>query len=75
MEVTSVRTTALGRIVERRRAVDQYRLAVERHLGHRVARAQDEPHEELPSYVERCFDWGISAVACARTWVAKGDGD
>jgi hypothetical protein len=62
----------MGRMgVERERELDWYRESVERYLGHSLAFWEDEDLERFFEHVERCFDWGISAPACGRTWVAK----
>jgi hypothetical protein len=51
--------------------LDEYRQQVERHLGPWLSRATDKDLDRLFHYVEWCFDWGVTAPACARTWVAK----
>ena len=61
---------ALSVLLQRERELDLYRQAVERYLGSWLElRAED--HEQFFEYVERCYDWGVNAPACARTWVAK----
>jgi hypothetical protein len=58
-------------MVERERELDWYRQSVERYLGVWLSLSEDEELERFFDHVERCFDWGISAPACGRTWVAK----
>jgi hypothetical protein len=57
-------------LIERLEQKDRYRLEVERLLAGWLALAQDSDIARL-QYVERCFDWGVSPLTCARTWVAK----
>jgi hypothetical protein len=68
-DVAPANTNALSRVVDRMNELDRYRLAVEQQLGLRVLGAQQEVYERFFEHVERCFDWGVSAAACARTWV------
>jgi len=63
--------TAWNRMAARERELDQYRQAVERYLGGWLARMPDRDFERFFEHIERCFDWGVSAPACSRTWVVK----
>jgi hypothetical protein len=66
--------TAASRILEREDALDRYRQEVEGGLRGRLSGAQDEDLERFFEHVERCFDWGVSPSAGAKTWVEKGRG-
>jgi hypothetical protein len=61
-----VQAQALERILE----LDRYRAAVTLELAITGARALPAL-EPFLAHVERCFDWGVTAAACARTWVAR----
>jgi hypothetical protein len=63
--------TTYHHMAERQRQLDHYRQAVERHLGAALAHTRDGDCEGFLAHVERCFDWGVSAPACSRTWVVK----
>jgi hypothetical protein len=63
--------TMWDRMAERERQLDDYRQAVERHLGAALAQTRDGDLERFFEHVERCFDWGVSGPACSRTWVLK----
>jgi hypothetical protein len=60
-----------GSFLERERELDWYRTAVERYLGPWLTFTPDEELQRFFDHVERCFDWGISAPACGRTWIAR----
>jgi hypothetical protein len=70
VEVTFTRPTAWARIVERERALDEYRRNVEGQLDEWFVCLEGDLVESLSHYVPQCFDWGVSAPACARTWLA-----
>jgi hypothetical protein len=57
--------------LKREQELDAYRQQVERHLGPWLSRAADQDLDRLFHHVERCFDWGVTAPACARMWIAK----
>jgi hypothetical protein len=57
-------------LIERLQQQDLYRMAVDHHLGAWLEYAQGSDVERL-RYVDRCFDWGVSPLTCARTWVAR----
>ena len=63
--------TAWNRVAARERQLDHYRQAVERYLGAWPTGVPGGDFERFFEHVERCFDWGVSAPACARTWVVK----
>jgi hypothetical protein len=58
-------------MVERERELEWYRRNVEHYLGGWVTARHDGELAKFSEHIERCFDWGISAPACGRTWIAK----
>lgn len=60
---------APARALERVLELDRYRAAVTQELAITAPRALPAL-EPFLAHVERCFDWGVSAAACARTWTA-----
>ena len=58
-------------MIERELQLDRYRMAVERYLGDWLKVSDDEDFAQFFAHVERCFDWGVHAAACARAWLAK----
>jgi hypothetical protein len=60
----------LARVLEREQEIDLYRGAVVDALGDRLGDASDE---RFLAHVARCFDYGVSAAACGRTWAADSD--
>jgi hypothetical protein len=71
VDVTGTRMTASGHLVVRERQLGEYRGAVVKQFGYLLAFADEEAVESLSLYAAKCFDWGVSPPACARTWVAK----
>jgi hypothetical protein len=70
VDVSSTRATMLGRVMKvRGHKLDRYCRDVENELGDWSAFLDDRAG--LFGYVVQCFDWGITAPACARTWLAK----
>ena len=57
--------------LQREHELDRYRREVERELGTLVYLAKDDDYARFFRHVERCFDWGVSAAACARSWNAS----
>jgi hypothetical protein len=70
-ERTEEEAMQLMEAVQRERQLDRYRESVEQYLGKSLALASDEDFAQFFRHIERCFDWGVSAPACGRTWLAK----
>lgn len=59
--------------LQREHELYRYRREVERELGTLIYLAKDDDDSRFFRHVERCFDWGVSAPACARTWGASDE--
>lgn len=63
----------LQAVLEREQELDCYRREVEQVLGILIHLENHDDYERFFRHVEACFDWGVTAQACARTWAASGE--
>jgi hypothetical protein len=61
-------------LLEKELELDRYRREVERLLGTLIHLEKHDDYERFFHHVEACFDCGVPAGSCARTWTNGGEG-